>query len=254
MYRSDRHTGFIHCTDSLVTAETVALYECVSCADYLRCGAEILLHKKHSGVFICLFKVGQCVGIGTPERIDALVLIADHKYISAVFRKKPYYLMLYPGSVLRLINAYIAETFLIIIRYIRVFCKYIERCHHLIVIVHQASDRKLTAILLINFKRICTAAVKLRYLLICQHHILGVCDHSTDIIYHRRVGKLSCDIFVYIGYEPLAVTLTTHKPRYILCAVYTAVSFCDLSRQAVYCAYLKAAGILAPERFRKALL
>ena len=116
----------------------------------------------------------------------------------------------------------------IIIQYIRALCKYIERCHHLVVIIHKPSDSKLTAILFINLKCIGNAAVKLRYLLVCQHHILCICDHRADIVYSGRIGKFSGDILVYIRYQPLAVALTAHKLRNALGTVHTSVPFYDL--------------------------
>ena len=72
----------------------------------------IAFHQKHRRPRMYRFEIHQCLRIGRPEPVDALVFIAHHEKIAAFFGKQPDHVMLDLRSILRFIHAEIAVAFL----------------------------------------------------------------------------------------------------------------------------------------------
>ena len=120
----------------LGAAVAVAGHKAVGGVHDLGTGAVVLLHQQYPGAGPAFFKFHQGLGVGCPEPVDALVLVAHHKEIAVPPGQQGNDAVLDQRGVLGLVHTVIPEPVLEMGPHRRRSLQNLQGEHHLVVVVH----------------------------------------------------------------------------------------------------------------------
>ena len=167
----------------LFVAQGIFLDEAVGSMNDAGIRAEVLFHQEDPGTGMMLLELEKRVGIGRPEAVDALILVADHEEIFRTRREEGDDGVLDLRGVLGLIDTDVWVLLLEMLEEPREALQHGIGIDHLVVVIHELMLPELSIVRLIDPEKLDLHVLFERPdLLLTQHTVLDEGDEGADIL------------------------------------------------------------------------